>query len=199
MLYFCNKDKRRRVSIMPKPELTKKLLADTLKNLISQKPLDKISVGEIADAAGLNRQTFYYHFADKQALVCWIFDTEVLMLTDKNHNDTILDDLTEYIYSEKEFYIAALTSDVQNNLREHIYDIGYNWIANRIIALLGENEMEENAIGLLSHFFTNAAVGTLVRWAQEGMKIDYTQYNEEYAPVMVDCLKFIVEKYSERQ
>ena len=42
---------------MPKPELTKKLLADTLKKLISQKPLDKISVGEIVDAAGLNRQT----------------------------------------------------------------------------------------------------------------------------------------------
>jgi len=181
---------------MPKPELTKKLLADTLKKLISQKPLDKISVGEIVDAAGLNRQTFYYHFTDKQELVCWIFDTEAAMLTDKKQNNTLFDDLMEYIYSEKEFYIAALTSDAQNNLREHIYNIGCNWITNKIISVLGEREMEENAITLFSCFLSNAAVGSLVRWAQEGMKTNPNQYNEDYSPIMVDYLEFLVDKYS---
>jgi len=184
---------------MPKPELTKKLLADTLKKLISQKPLDKISVGEIVDTAGLNRQTFYYHFADKQELVCWIFDTEVAMLTDKNQNNTLFDDLMEYIYSEKEFYIAALTSDVQNNLREHIYNVGRSWVINKIISVLGERELDENAITLFSRFLTNAAVGSLVRWAQEGMKTDPAQYNADYAPIIVDYLEFLVNKYSKQQ
>ena len=34
------------------------------------KRLDKISISEIVGAAGLNRQTFYYHFRDKQELIC---------------------------------------------------------------------------------------------------------------------------------
>ena len=74
---------------MPKPELTKKLIADTLKKLASGKHLDKISISEIVDAAGLNRQTFYYHFQDKQELICWIFDTDIATLTDKKQNNTL--------------------------------------------------------------------------------------------------------------
>lgn len=181
---------------MPKPELTKKLLADTLKKLTSDKPLDKISVGEIVEAAGLNRHTFYYHFADKQELVCWIFDTETATLTDKKQNNTLLDDMIEYIYSEKTFYIDALTSDVQNNLREHIYNVGYTWVENKILSVLGEREMSEETITMFTHFFTNAAVGILVRWAQEGMKTDPNHYDEDYAPIMVDCIEFLVNKFA---
>lgn len=182
---------------MPKPELTKRLFADTLKKQVTHRPFDKISVGEIANEAGLNRQTFYYHFTDKQELVCWIFDTEVEALTEQNQNNTILDELVEYIYSEKEFYIAALSSDVQNNLREHIYHFACQGIAGRIIAILGEKEMDEATITLFSHFFANAVVGTLVRWAQEGMKTNPHQYNEDYAHIVIECLEFLAAKYSE--
>jgi len=48
--------------MMAKPELTKQLIAQTLKKLMLNTPLDKISVQEIVDACGLNRKTFYYHF-----------------------------------------------------------------------------------------------------------------------------------------
>lgn len=181
---------------MPKPQLTKTLLADTLKALVSQKPFDKISVGEIVTAAGLNRQTFYYHFADKQELVCWIFDTEVEMLADKNQNNTILDELVEYVYSEKEFYISALTSDVQNNLREHIYHFACQGIADRIVSILGEREMTDNAITLFSRFFANAMVGTLVQWAQDGMTRNPHQYNADYAHILIECLEFLAGKHS---
>jgi len=78
--------------MMAKPELTKQLIAQTLKKLMLNTPLDKISVQEIVDACGLNRKTFYYHFRDKQDLVCWIFDTEFASLTDANHNNSVLDE-----------------------------------------------------------------------------------------------------------
>ncbi|MEA5068147.1 MAG: TetR family transcriptional regulator, partial [Christensenellaceae bacterium] len=69
---------------MSKPELTKQLLASTLKKLASGKHLDKISISEIVAAAGLNRQTFYYHFQDKQELICWIFDTDIARIMDEH-------------------------------------------------------------------------------------------------------------------
>lgn len=184
---------------MPKPELTKKLIAETLKGLAVHKPLDKISVGEIAEKAGLNRQTFYYHFQDKQELVCWIFDSEVAGVTDKNHNNTIIDDIVEYIYAEKAFYIAALTSEVQNNLRDHIYDVCCAHLVEKLLAILGDRQIEETAVLFLARFFTNGLVGSLVDWAQEGMKIDDIQFLEEYTPMLEELLVFIVDRYTQEQ
>lgn len=58
--------------------ITKKAIAASLKNLLKEKKLNKITVQDIADDCGINRQTFYYHFQDVYDLVEWICiqDTE---------------------------------------------------------------------------------------------------------------------------
>ena len=89
---------------MAKPELTKQLMANTLKSLMQAVPLDKINVQDIVRACGLNRKTFYYHFRDKQELICWIFDKEFADLKDWNRNNTIIDELVDHLRSNKDFY-----------------------------------------------------------------------------------------------
>ena len=53
-------------------EITKNWIAGKMRELLKQKPLDKIRVTEICQAAGIERPTFYYHFRDKYDLVAWI-------------------------------------------------------------------------------------------------------------------------------
>ena len=43
---------------------TKYELAASLSELLNTTPMDKITVGDIAQKANVSRQTFYYHFAD---------------------------------------------------------------------------------------------------------------------------------------
>ena len=45
-------------------QITKKALAGSLKKLSLEKPLDKLTVTDIAEDCQVNRQTFYYHFQD---------------------------------------------------------------------------------------------------------------------------------------
>ncbi|MGE5632222.1 MAG: hypothetical protein ACM3TR_14160 [Caulobacteraceae bacterium] len=52
------------ISCMANSMITKKALANSLKKLMKSLPLNKISVKNIVDDSGLNRQTFYYHFQD---------------------------------------------------------------------------------------------------------------------------------------
>nr|WP_231968781.1 TetR family transcriptional regulator [Thermoanaerobacterium sp. RBIITD] len=49
---------------MANSQITKKVLANALKELMRSKSLNKISIQDIVDRCGLNRQTFYYHFHD---------------------------------------------------------------------------------------------------------------------------------------
>ncbi len=52
-------------------QITKRALEQSLKNLLLQKPLTKITINDIAEDCGINRMTFYYHFKDIYDLVEW--------------------------------------------------------------------------------------------------------------------------------
>ena len=63
---------------MPNALATKRTIAQSLKHLMQTTPLKKISIQNIVDDCGLNRQTFYYHFQDIYDLIEWILATESL-------------------------------------------------------------------------------------------------------------------------
>ena len=54
------------------------LLAESLKELALCRPVEKITIKEITDKAGVIRPTFYHHFQDKYELLEWIILTELL-------------------------------------------------------------------------------------------------------------------------
>ena len=56
------------------PNITKKLLADAFLRQLNQKTLNKITVQDIADEAGVSRKTFYYYFQDIYDLMEWILE-----------------------------------------------------------------------------------------------------------------------------
>ena len=53
----------------PRVRRTRKMLQDALAQLLKEKEFDRISIGDIAEAATLNRATFYDHYPDKFALL----------------------------------------------------------------------------------------------------------------------------------
>jgi AcrR family transcriptional regulator len=53
----------------PRIRRTRQLLLQALEKLLATKEFDKISVQDIADAATVNRATFYDHYGDKFALL----------------------------------------------------------------------------------------------------------------------------------
>ena len=64
--------------------LTKRMLAQSLIKLLYREPLSSITVQQITDDCGVNRQTFYYHFQDIYALLEWIFEEDARQLLGGN-------------------------------------------------------------------------------------------------------------------
>ena len=57
------------VTVDPRIRRTRLLLQEALGNLLTHKEFDQISVHDIAEAATVNRATFYDHYPDKFALL----------------------------------------------------------------------------------------------------------------------------------
>ena len=52
-------------------QITKRALASALKELLEHKPLNKITIADITEQCGVNRQTFYYHFENLMDVLEW--------------------------------------------------------------------------------------------------------------------------------
>ena len=56
-------------------QTTKKRIMEGFLELLEQRPLDKISVVDVAEHCGINRNTFYYYYCDIYALIRELMET----------------------------------------------------------------------------------------------------------------------------
>ena len=106
---------------MADSNITKRALAQAMKGLMAKQPFAKISVGDICEACGMNRKSFYYHFRDKYDLVNWIFYSEFLasvQVAQCTNNWEFLESICRYFYSERSFYRNALRIEGQNSFKD---------------------------------------------------------------------------------
>ena len=63
---------------------TRRAIKDTFLKLLNQRPLSQITIKDIVEDCGINRNSFYYHFEDLPALVEEIVEEQVQVLI-QNH------------------------------------------------------------------------------------------------------------------
>lgn len=111
---------------MADSNITKRALAQAMKGLMAKQPFAKISVGDICEACGMNRKSFYYHFRDKYDLVNWIFYSEFLasvQVAQCTNNWEFLESICRYFYSERSFYRNALRIEGQNSFQDYFREM----------------------------------------------------------------------------
>lgn len=169
---------------MPNTNRTKQELAQSLKTLMQTMPLERISVGDIVECAGLGRNTFYYHFQDKYDLVNWIFESETdHMLRQRltiDNWDPYLQDLEDYFRANQAFYCNALDYSGQNCLADHIYDTLRQRVIEQGMALSAEERqgLTDAEINTISEVVACIFLGLLVHWVQGGMPRDLKTFHE---------------------
>lgn len=98
------------------------LLVKSFKELAVRYPIEKITIKEITDRAGVIRPTFYNHFQDKYELLEWIIMTELLEpmkpLIKNGMVKQALILLFTSMQKEKGFYMKAARLEGQNSFAD---------------------------------------------------------------------------------
>ena len=84
---------------MANTKLTKEALAKALKELLLERPLDKISVKDITEHCGMSRNNFYYHFQDIPDLICYMMEQDSKELLKNCLAQPTLEDKIRYLLS----------------------------------------------------------------------------------------------------
>lgn len=156
---------------MDKHEKTKYIFATSIKELIKERPLDKITVTDIVNNSDMTRQTFYRCFQDKYDLVNWYFEKLVLQSFREIANGRSLKEALvlkfEFIKNEHSFFKEAFKSNDFNNLVNYDYNCIYDFYLQII-----ENNLEhriENDIDFLLKMYCKGSIDMTVDWVLRDM------------------------------
>lgn len=180
--------------------MTKTLLAESLKKLLRQKTLDKITVKEIAEDCGVNRQTFYYNFQDIYDLMDWIFEEETR---------EFLGDRRAYVSWQEGF--TAVFDHLREN--EHLVLNAFNsvsrvslerFLKNRFSPIMQEIVKEEsNGIQIdekdeafIVDLYVLILSGIVIRWLESDMSGDYQQQLDQLKTAGEGSVEFLMNKFS---
>ncbi|MGI5979497.1 MAG: TetR/AcrR family transcriptional regulator C-terminal domain-containing protein [Oscillospiraceae bacterium] len=152
---------------MSKSLITKKALGEAMKQLMSEQPFEKISVRDICAACGMNRNSFYYHFRDKQDLVFWIFDYEFIQkVKSRSYAEPfeLFQTIAEYFSENRAYYIHAFAFTGQNCFSDYFSEVFTQLCFAQIDKYFGE---DPNA-ALYARFTADTLRMSLVRWLNDG-------------------------------
>ena len=149
---------------------TKRALANSFKKLLSKRSFDKITVKDIVEDCGVNRQTFYYHFHDIYDLIEWIFQdaAEDLIRNGLDYEDWSagLEILLQYLQENRALILNAYNSISHEVVADYIKKVLRPYAENIVhkqAELMGSSVAEED-VELVTDIFTLASSGLVMEW-----------------------------------
>lgn len=155
--------------------LTKRALSDAMKELMLEKPFQKINIRQICERCGMSRKSFYYHFKDKYDLVNYIFQSEFAFEAQQRRylqGWEFLLDLMEYFYDNRRFYVNAFSVEGQNSFSESFGEFLYPVAVHYFSSVFPD----DGAIDFYAVFLTDSLRVSIFRWLKEGTPLSPQEY-----------------------
>ena len=161
-------------------QVTKRALEASLKHLLLQKPLNKITINDIAEDCGINRMTFYYHFKDIYDLVEWCCEEDASRaLAGKKTYETWQQGLLqifEAVQDNKPFILNVYRSVSREQVENYLYRITYDLL---------EGVVEEQAQGMSVRQEDKAFIATLYKYMFVGLMLGWIKSDMKGDPALI--------------
>lgn len=153
------------------------MLAESFKDLARRMPIDKITIKQITDGAGVIRPTFYNHFQDKYELLKWIIRTEILEpvipLIQTGYLREGMIQIFRNMLEDKKFYKRVVRLEGQDSCeiiaRKFIMEILYTFINERA----GEKKLAKRGltVSLVAEYYAQSMAFAVIQWAKLDMSL----------------------------
>lgn len=150
-------------------------LAESFKQLVLKRPIEKITIKEITSLAGVIRPTFYNHFQDKYELLEWIIRRDLVApispMIGKGRSDAALELLFSGIQKEADFYTRARKLEGQNSFESIVLKCIEDVLKNAMDGQkIKEGALNDLPLDNIVHYYAKSMCFILLNWIDEGMK-----------------------------
>lgn len=177
---------------------TKEIIVRTLFELLNEKPLSKITVKDIVERCGVNRNTFYYHFRDIPDVVEYGLKREVDRILESNlEMENLLDGImvmVGLINENKKAMLHIYRSVQRDAFARYLSEIA-DYLISRYISVHQDTVkgIAPEDAKLLMHFQKCILAGVILDWLEQGMSYDMEAYVKRLGELYGDSLDRLAE------
>lgn len=153
---------------------TKQILEESLKKLMLQKPLDKITIRDLTEDCNISRMAFYYHFKDIYDLVEWsCLEDATRALAGKKTYDTWSEGLVQIfdaVYENKPFILNAYRCISRDQIESFLFHLTSDLLMNVVEEKAEGTSISEEDRRFIADFYKYSFVGLMLDWIKQGRK-----------------------------
>lgn len=167
---------------------TKKGIRATFLELLEQKPLSRITVKNLVEACGINRNTFYYYYRDLYDLIDDIFNSEADKVLFQNPihghwQDGCLQSM-HYLMAHQMIIHNVFNSIELEAIKAYMLKFTRKLLRTFCESIDKNKDVPDSDKEFIARFYSHAFVGTFLDWIRGGM----SQPPEEVIGIMVRML-----------
>lgn len=181
-------------------ELTKQSIRASLMRLLNERPLDKITVKDIVEDCGINRNTFYYHFHDIYELLEDIFEWEAQKVFQQSEEKISwqegLIQATRFAMENKRGIYHIYNSVNRDQLERYLFRVTKDMVEKVVRQEAKGLTVRDRDISYISTFYKHAVVGMVLEWLQRDMKDNAEEVIARMGEIFDGTLHYTLEKIS---
>lgn len=158
------------------PSFTKNAIKESFLKLLEQKPLNQITVKDIVEDCGINRNSFYYHFADIPTLVTEILTERADEIIERYGSVKTLEECQkvaiQFAQENRKAILHAYRSVDRERVEEYLMRICRYTVERFIETAIGKTTVREEDREIIIRFFQCECFGQAVAWLNSGMSYD---------------------------
>lgn len=158
------------------PNFTKKAIKDSMKKLLNERPLNQITVKDIVEDCGINRNSFYYHFEDMPSLIEEMVieeaDNIIKEYPEIDSLEKCIDVALEFAMKNKRAALHVYNSANRSIFEHYLMDVCEKVVESYAKSAFGDKDVDENDKKILNQYFKCECFGQVMAWMGSGMKED---------------------------
>lgn len=184
---------------MSQTSITKGALGNSLKALMLEKPINKITVRELTAHCGVTRHTFYNHFQDVYELLGWIYENEVIedfeACCKYESWRKGIDIVLQYTLENKQICLNTFHSLGREHLERFLQGTFLCMIRGTIEDIAKEMDVPQTIKEEAADFYTYAIVGEFLRWLSGGLKEPKASVAQRIIRMMDGTIVAMMQRY----
>ena len=168
---------------------TEQMIIDAFLKLVEEKTLDKITIQDIADGCGINRNTFYYHFDDIYSLIEQIFKARLNTIETMFEEGASWDECSKVAVNfliENRRAIRHIAFSMSRSQLDHYLFVVFKKIFTEYLLDNFIVDISDEKFDDLILFYTYAVIGCIVHnFIENNNDIDLEQLLEEFKTTLL--------------
>ena len=183
--------------------LTELKIQEEFEKLLEEKFLDKITVVEIADRCEMNRNTFYYHYDNIEALVDAYFTRRQAEFAEKVSGEETLYDtcaaLAMQLFRQRKKLLHLNDDRSRSVLRSSVEEVARMVIERFVRQSAEPYGLNARGIGYILDFYSYVCAGALLLWIDHGMASPPRGFLKKMCETYDATIDSMIRDYMERE